>query len=78
MEAKLLQLLIPIKSYLKSDLLQELLGPTNSLNLLPRQEQAMQFWTFMLKLCVNTCFVSTMVKNISLPVISKIRMNLET
>lgn len=43
MEAKLLQLLIPIKSYLKSDLLQELLGPTNSLNLLPRQEQAMQF-----------------------------------
>lgn len=41
----------------------------------------MQFWTFMLKLYVelkvHTCFGSTMVKFISLPAISKIRMNLE-
>lgn len=72
MDAKLLQLLIPIKIYLNNDLLQELLGPTPSLNLLPRQEKAMQFWTFMLKLYqelkVPTCLGSTMVKFISLPV----------
>lgn len=43
MDVKLLQLLIPIKLYLRSDLLQELLGPTHSLNLVPRQEQTMQF-----------------------------------
>lgn len=72
MDAKLLQLLIPIKIYLNNDLLQELLGPTPNLNLLPRQEKAMQFWTFMLKLYqelkVPTCLGSTMVKFISLPV----------
>lgn len=43
MDVKLLQLLIPIKLYLQTDLLQELLGLIRSLNLLPRQEQAMQF-----------------------------------
>lgn len=72
MDAKLLQLLIPIKIYLNNDLLQELLGPTPNLNLLPRQEKAMQFWNFMLKLYqelkVPTCLGSTMVKFISLPV----------
>lgn len=82
MDVKLLQLLIPIKLYLQTDLLQELLGLICSLNLLPKQEQAMQFWTLMLKtyeeLKVHTCIGSTIIKVISLPVISKIRMNLET
>lgn len=41
MHAKLLQLLVPLKLFLKSDKLQKMSGFTLSLNLLPRLEQTM-------------------------------------